>query len=346
MKHSDGIENAIVVTAKTRYEELTARFNTPRQAKFYINQAQSHLQFSKKSTQAAPEPVPDAFDMYEEEHTIYHRSLEKVQKFLSSVLKVKVIDRSFLPNYVFSKVKDLVVVVGRDGLVANTAKYVSNIPIIGINPDPQRYDGVLLPFLPDNFQDEVMKVLQHRYSYKSVTMAEAKLNDGQRLLAFNDLFIGPSSHISARYKISFQGYTERHSSSGIIISTGAGSTGWLSSLFNMANGIASAFSVQQQIQQTEQEEMEMHPMVPKQQLDWSDNHLVFVVREPFISKHSKASITAGMINPKEPLELESLMPENCVIFSDGIESDFLQFNSGAIANIGIAQEKAVLVMKL
>lgn len=32
-----------------------------------------------------------------------------------------------------------------------------------------------------------------------------------------------------------------------------------------------------------------------------------------------------------------------VIFSDGIESDFLNFNSGSIATIGIAKEKARLV---
>lgn len=37
------------------------------------------------------------------------------------------------------------------------------------------------------------------------------------------------------------------------------------------------------------------------------------------------------------------MPTNGVIFSDGIETDFLKFNSGSIATIGIAKETARLV---
>jgi len=59
---------------------------------------------------------------------------------------------------------------------------------------------------------------------REVTMAEARLQDGQRILAFNDLFIGASSHISARYKITLQG---RPSISHRAASwcTGAGSTG-------------------------------------------------------------------------------------------------------------------------
>jgi hypothetical protein len=76
---------------------------------------------------------------------------------------------------------------------------------------------------------------------KQCDLQKQNLNDGQRLLAFNDLFIGASSHISARYKISFNQNSEEHSSSGLIVSTPAGSTGWLSSIFNMAYGVTSMF---------------------------------------------------------------------------------------------------------
>lgn len=37
------------------------------------------------------------------------------------------------------------------------------------------------------------------------------------------------------------------------------------------------------------------------------------------------------------------MPENGVVFSDGIEADFLQFNSGTQATIGIARRRGRLV---
>jgi hypothetical protein len=63
-----------------------------------------------------------------------------------------------------------------------------------------------------------------------------------------------------------------------------------------------------------------------------------------VSRHSQASIVAGEVLPNEPLEIESQMPSGGVIFSDGVEADHLEFNSGAIASVGVAREKANLVM--
>ena len=257
--------------------------------------------------------------------------MDYVQKILSNYAKVNVIDRSFLPSFIFDNI-DVVVVVGQDGLVANTAKYVNDIPIIGVNPDTERYDGILLPYTSTNFEYALNNVLQNRYYYKMVTMAAAKLDDGQKLTAFNDLFIGPASHISARYKITHQDITERQSSSGIIVSTGAGSTGWLSSLINMANSINLFFS---------KDDISSG----KQVMPWDTSNLIFIVREPFKSKYTKIKLTSGKINENSELEIESLMPKKGVIFSDGIETDFLAFNSGAIVTIGLAEQKAKLVLE-
>ena len=77
---------------------------------------------------------------------------------------------------------------------------------------------------------------------------------------------------------------------------------------------------------------------------WENSHLVFVVREPFVSRHSKANIVAGMLEPGKELILESLMPSGGVIFSDGIESDFISFNSGSIAKVGPAKRSARVVV--
>jgi len=164
---------------------------------------------------------------------------------------------------------------------------------------------------------------------RSITLAEARLKDGQRLLAFNDLFIGAASHVSARYRIRYGEKRENHSSSGIIVSTGAGSTGWLSSIFNQTSGIL-AF---------------LGGTPPKPgRMEWEEERLFFVDREPFVSRHSQASIVAGAVLPNAPLSLESQMPTGGVIFSDGVEADHLDFNSGAIANIRVAPEKANLVV--
>ncbi len=330
----NNIENAIIVRNKTRLEQLTERFNTQDQAKFYITQSKQAFNFqkaSKTSSKAAPiikEKPDDDFKMYDDEHKRFYQAFESVQKNVSKLLKFKVIQQEFLPNYIFSE-KDMVIVIGQDGLVANTAKYVHNIPIIAVNPDQDRYDGVLLPFNQHTVFQAVENVLAGDYLFDLVTMAETELNDGQKLLAFNDFFIGTTSHISARYQITLGNQSENHSSSGIIVSTGAGSTGWLSSLFNMANSIHQTFGNIQPL-----------PYVP---IAKNENKLVFVVREPFLSKTSQISITSGILQPGDELILESHMPQNGIIFSDGIQNDFLTFNSGAIATIRVAEAKAKLV---
>jgi NAD kinase len=304
------IEYAIIVKNKTRLESLIERFNTKAQAKFYI------------------ESLGGNFDDYELEHEIFQTSLISLQTQLSRVVKNKTVERIYLPSFIFSD-KNLIVVIGQDGLVANTAKYSKGCPIVAVNPDKDRYDGVLLPFDTSDFVLGIENVLGNKFESKTMRFAQAKLNDGQRLLAFNDLFIGASSHISARYKISFNQNIEEHSSSGLIVSTPAGSTGWLSSIFNMAYGVTSMF------------EKNLKPKKPK----LKDNELLFAVREPFQSIRTQTSITAGIIKNQNHLTIESLMPTGGVIFSDGIEKDFLGFNSGSIATIGIAPETARLVMK-
>jgi NAD kinase len=343
MTRESKIENAVIVRNKTRLEQLTEKFNTTEQAKFYVQTKQAAY-FSKKSDglkkggfnppvkinqKAEKLKTANDFSQYEEENQTFYSSLNTIRTNLEGVLKTKVIYQDFLANYIFSD-NDLVIVLGQDGLVANTAKYVHGIPIIAINPDELRYDGVLLPFVPDTFMNAVHQVLSGTFSKKNVTMAEVKLNDGQRLLAFNDFFIGISSHSSARYQITFRNQKENHSSSGIIVSTGAGSTGWMSSLFNMANGMIRTFSKE-------------HP-IKYEPINQEEETLLFVVREPFVSKTSQANITAGRIYFGEQLTVESFMPQKGIIFSDGIQSDFLEFNSGAIAEIGIAREKAILVI--
>src|SRR6478752_7184249 len=93
-------------------------------------------------------------------------------------------------------------------------------------------------FAPATLGRALDRVLTGHAAFRQVTLAEARLSDGQRLLAFNDLFLGAASHVSARYRLDAGSGFESQSSSGVIVSTGAGSTGWLSSIFTMASGVA------------------------------------------------------------------------------------------------------------
>ena len=327
----------VLVTRETRLEGLKARYATRSQAKFHVERALVAEQ--SRAAAAAGENVAlheleraaeAEFHEYEEEQVLYDDALARLRRDFEDLgPKVQIVQRAFLPNFVFGP-NDVVVTVGQDGLVANTAKYALRLPIVAVNPDPKRIDGVLLPFSVPNARAAVSRVLEERATFRRVTLAEAILPAGQRMLAFNDLFIGTRSHTSARYRIRFEGRSEPHSSSGVLVSTGAGSTGWLSSIFNMADGLA-------QIGKPAHARGVL-------KLGWDDPRLAFVVREPFVSKHSGAAIVAGMIGPGSELILESAMPGGGVIFSDGIEADFLQFNSGTVARVRAAAEKVHLAV--
>ena len=301
----------IIVTRRTRLQELIERFNTRSQAKFYIEHAGGD------------------FADYEREDDAYRRSLDVLRRSLEFDIPQQLVDRSLVPTFRFSG-EDLVFTLGQDGLVANTAKYVGNQPIIAINPEPSRFDGILLPFSPEEAQTAGLKVTDATAPIREVTLAEVVLSDGQRLLAFNDLFIGAHSHVSALYRIACNGRSETQSSSGVLVSTGAGSTGWVSSVFNMAAGISRFCGA--------------NPSTAVR-LPWEDPRLLFVVREPFVSRHSQADIVMGTLKAGEELSLQSLMPSSGVIFSDGMESDFLNFNSGASAKVHAAEQRARLVAR-
>jgi hypothetical protein len=303
-------EKIVLVTRKTRLEGLIERFNTRDQARFYIEHAGG------------------SFALYEQEHAAYQSALDRLRRSLEQEGKLHVIERGYLPNFLFGE-RDVVVTIGIDGLVVNTAKYLSGQPLIAVNPDPAHIDGILLPFGVTQAPAAVRLALAGRAQYTPISMARVLLNDGQSLLAFNDLFVGVKSHVSARYHIRSGERDEEHSSSGIIVSTGAGATGWLSSLFNMANGMAAAFGGTAGLQT---------PL-----LEWDTDRLVFVVREPFVSKTSAAQLVGGLVTDEVPLEVESHMPESGVIFSDGVESDFLAFNAGTSATIGLAPLKTMLM---
>ena len=307
-------ENKVVlVTRRTRLDDLVARFNTVSQAKFYV------------------EHLGADFSDYVREHDQYRASVSAAVATLEQLGRLHVLDRSFLPNFIFGN-DDTVVVLGQDGLVANTVKYTTMQQVVGVNPDPARWEGVLLPFAVSDLGKILPEVFAHRRPIKEVTMAKAELNDGQRLYAVNDLFIGVRSHISARYTISVGEKSEQHSSSGLIVSTGLGSTGWFRSLMTGAAKVASEASGRKL------------KIEPPGGFAWDSDFLYYTVREPFPSKTSSATLVFGKITSRQPLKLVSQTPEVGVIFSDGIESDFLAFNSGTQATISLAEKKGHLVI--
>ena len=301
-----GERKLVLVTRRTGLQDLVARHHTVAQARFYI------------------EHLGADFDEYQREHERYAAAKAAALEALQHHGRYQVIDRGFLPNFLFAP-QDVVLALGQDGLVANTMKYLDGQPLVGLNPDPARYDGVLLPFEARELSALLPDLLSDRRPVRKVTMAQATLTDRQVLYAVNDLFIGPKSHTSARYEIRHGGRAEVQSSSGLIISTGLGSTAWMRSVVTGAAIIAGS-------------ELDYRPLA------WDAQRLQFAVREPFPSKTSRTGLVFGEISRGEALGLRSLMPENGVIFSDGIENDFLEFNSGTQARISVAERYGKLVI--
>jgi hypothetical protein len=298
----------VLVVRRTRLEELVARHHTPAQARFYV------------------EHLGGDFGDYQREHDAYLAARSRTLEALEAHGRFQVIERAYLPNFLFGP-GDVVLALGQDGLVANTMKYLDGHPLVGVNPDPGRYDGVLLPFSPRDVATLLPDLLADARPFKEVTMAKATLTDGAVLYAVNDLFVGPKSHTSARYEIAHGGRVETQSSSGVIVSTGLGSTAWMKSIVVGSAAIAGG-----------------GPAEAYRPLAWKADFLQFAVREPFPSKSSQATLAFGRVRAGESLRLRSLMPENGVVFSDGIEADFLDFNAGTEARIGIAERRGRLVV--
>jgi NAD kinase len=305
----------VLVTRHTRLEELTARFQTGAQAKFYV------------------EHLGADFADYEREQAVYTAARHLAEESLHRYCRVQMLDRTYLPSYLFSP-DDVVLALGQDGLVANTMKYLTGQPLIGVNPDPARFDGVLLPFKAGDVGTLIRDVLAGRRAFKTVTMAQASLTDGQTLYAVNDLFVGPKTHTSARYEIAVGGVHEVQSSSGLIVSTGLGSTAWMKSIVTGSLAVAQSMEGGYSKGFVKRKAPAGSSYKP---LPWDTPYLQFAVREPFPSVVTQTTLVYGRVERDAPLELRSLMPEHGVIFSDGIESDFLQFTSGMRASIRVAQ---------
>src|SRR3989344_9507823 len=152
------IDKIVVVKRHTPLEELLVRHSTASQAKFYLGAA-GH-----------------SYDAYLAAHDAYKNSLAEALAHSPAGLRTQVVDKKDLPTLQFGD-KNLVVVVGDDGLLVNVAKYIGIQPVIAVNPDEKRFDGVLASCNSDSFYRVFRNVLEDKVDMQLLTMAEATLDD-------------------------------------------------------------------------------------------------------------------------------------------------------------------------
>lgn len=297
---SSANRRAVVVHRPTDYELLLATHATRGQAEFFLNSRSQSI------------------DPIEQEHARIHSAIAEVLTRLPSRWRRASVSRPEFNRFLFEP-EDIIIAIGQDGLVANISKYLTGQLVIGVNPLPERFDGPLVRFAVPQVPDLLTRLDAGKEPpTRERTMVEASLDDGQLLVALNEVYLGHRSHQSSRYRIRLDSREERQSSSGLIACTGTGATGWASSI-NRAYG------------------SQLKLPAP------TDARLSFFVREAWPSKATGTSLTAGTLESQSDLALTSEMNEGGVIFGDGIEDDYLNFAWGRTARVRIAQQKLRLV---
>ena len=298
-KTSAKTPRVVVVYRSSDYTNLIARHGTRAQAEFFL------------STRS------QSIDAVWERHKAQDDALQRAQAAIPNQWRRAQVQRGDLSRFVFEP-DDIVMAVGQDGLVANSAKYLGGLLVVGINPDPETYEGVLVPHPPAACGDLLADIAESRFELQERTMVEVTV-DGMTLCALNEVYVGQRTHQSSRYRIAFDGYEERHSSSGVIVSTGTGATGWARSI---ANGLATPIELP----------------TP------TERKLAFFVREAWPSVSTQASMTQGVVPSGSCLTITSEMDADGVIFGDGIEADRIPFGWGRRAEIRCADGVLRLVL--
>lgn len=277
---------AVVVHRATELTELVARHGTRQQAGFFLT--------SRGRSLAG----------LEARHQAQQEALATVSAAIPLDWRRAVAERNDLDRFVFGP-EDVVIAVGQDGLVANVAKYLDGQPVIGVNPEPGWNPGVLVPHEPAAVPDLLV-----RSAVEERTMVAASTDDGQKLLALNEIYVGHRTHQSARYRLaSPEGLEERQSSSGLLVGTGTGSTGWCRSAWQERGSLLRLPS----------------PVEPA---------LCWFVREAWPSPVTGTSCTEGLLSATDHLAVTA--EADLVVFGDGIESDTLQISWGQRLEISVA----------
>jgi NAD kinase len=288
----------IIVRRETEFERVRSNFANVASARFVLNRKGIDL----AKVEAA--------------HERFGRILQEARAAIPADWRQAILMRSEIERFVFGP-EDIVLAVGQDGLVANVAKYLDGQTVIGVNPAPGENAGQLVRFAPADIPKLLPAAAAGRLTVERRVMAEAKAESGERLLALNEIFVGHRSHQSARYTLELGEKHERQSSSGLIIATGTGATGWAKSIMAAT-----------------------HKPLP---LPPTEPVLGLLVREAWESPATGASLTAGLIQ-ENPARVTSEMDDGGVVFADGIETDRLPFPWGQTVEISPAERRLALAV--
>ncbi|MER7701303.1 hypothetical protein ABTX81_00165 [Kitasatospora sp. NPDC097605] len=297
----------VLVHRRTEYQELLAHHGTPGQAAYFLSSRGRSV----------------------EEIELRHRrqglALAGAAGAVPLDWRRTRVERADLPRFLFEP-EDVVVVVGQDGLVANVAKYLDGQPVIGVDAEPGRNPGVLVRHraedLPGLLPAAVGPGAGRRTEER--TMVEAVADDTQRLLALNEVYVGQPGHQTARYRLAVEERPggaadagEPQASSGVLVGTGTGGTGWCRSVWLERGGPLAL----------------PEPGAPA---------LAWFVREAWPSPATGTGRVHGLLDAGRRLVL-TVESDRLVAFGDGVEGDALELARGQSVRVGVAATRLRLL---
>jgi len=229
-------------------------------------------------------------DSISEEHL---RTMDETRSIINEYdlkcvfLKRDELNKERVENY------DLILSVGGDGTLLRVSHFVNNAAILGINSNPKTSEGVLCYATRYDLKEKLTRIIDGNFGIKKLTRARVFfINAGRNYDALNEIYVGSakSYHIS-RYILKFGSVEEEQRSSGIIITTGAGSRAWYGSII-------------------------------KESFNPEMKELRFVVREPYRGKLVKFNLIKGKLDANKKLYIKSKMANGIVAVDSIIEAPF------------------------
>lgn len=154
----------------------------------------------------------------------------------------KLIEKQFSPVYAWknniSKSSltdiDMVIALGGDGTVLSASHYLIDKPLLAVNTSPGKSEGALTTIPINKLNQKLQEITENNFKTEKLERIEVSINDKPLdILSLNEVFIAnEKAYLVSKYKIKFKDIEEQQRSSGLIFSTGTGSTAW----FNSASG--------------------------------------------------------------------------------------------------------------
>lgn len=140
-------------------------------------------------------------------------------------------DREKLNKKLF-KNKDLIIAVGGDGTFIRASHFIfDKTPLMGVNSDPRCKEGFFMTSEKKDFEKKFKKVLNNEHSIQKIHRLEAYIGKKKvSEFALNEFYIASKKpYHTTIYAVNINGKTERQKSSGVLVSTAAGSHAWIKS---------------------------------------------------------------------------------------------------------------------